>query len=93
MGGEDIGRVMILCSVTLLLTMRFFYDCLVYWTGAAPAEQQSVRKRPLYRKYQDATPVFFPFWVPSWLVHHHCVPGWPLLPQESPTLNRSNKAL
>ncbi|CAM9163435.1 unnamed protein product, partial [Ectocarpus fasciculatus] len=60
MGGDDVAPLTVLCSATLVLTMRFFYDCLVYWTGAAPAEQQSVRKRPMYQKYQETTQVLFP---------------------------------
>jgi steroid 5-alpha reductase family enzyme len=73
------GRVMtFLLSATLLLMVRFFYDCLIYWTGSAPAEQQSVQKRPRYKLYQKDTRVFFPFNVPTWLVDHHCTPRWPL---------------
>jgi steroid 5-alpha reductase family enzyme len=74
-GGE--GALMsVLLSATLLLMLRFFYDCLVYWTGAAPAEQQSVRKRPDYQFYQGSTRVFFPFHVSSVLVDHHMTQNW-----------------
>ena len=66
----------VLLSTTLLLMLRFFYDCLVYWTGAAPAEQQSVRKRPDYQLYQGCTPVFFPVPLSSTLVNHHMTRGW-----------------
>jgi hypothetical protein len=66
----------VLLSTTLLLMLRFFYDCLVYWTGAAPAEQQSVRKRPDYQLYQACTPVFFPVPLSSTLVNHHMTRGW-----------------
>jgi hypothetical protein len=62
--------------INLFFTVRFFYDCLVYWTGAAPAEQQSVGKRPEYREYQRTTPVLFPFKVP--FLDDHKEPGWPL---------------
>lgn len=69
----------ILCKLALalmlLLTSRFFYDCLVYWTGAEPAEYYSARKRAEYRKHQETTRVFFPFEVPYFC--HHRVAGWP----------------
>lgn len=40
------------------------YITLVYLTGAIPAEYYSVRKRPEYRRYQDTTSMFFP-WFPK----------------------------
>lgn len=40
------------------------YITLVYLTGAVPAEYFSVRKRPDYRRYQDTTNRFFP-WFPK----------------------------
>lgn len=46
--------------VTLFVLSRFMYDCLLYWTGAEPAEHFSARKRPLYRLYQERTRVFWP---------------------------------
>lgn len=55
--------------------IRFFYDCLVYWTGAEPAEHFSVLKRPAFRDYQSNVRVFFPFEVP--FLDHHRTPGWP----------------
>lgn len=61
--------------LTLLLVSRLFYDCLVYWTGAEPAEYFSVRKRAEYREHQKTTRVFFPFEMP-W-VDHHRTAGWP----------------
>ena len=89
-GGEDTYTTFLLVA-TLLLMVRFFYDCLVYWTGAAPAEQQSVRKRPLYEEYQRRTRVFFPFPLPEWLVSHHRTPRWPLTENEKAQLLRDRK--
>lgn len=37
--------------VLLYFTSRSFYDCLLYWTGAEPAEARSVGRRPDYKKY------------------------------------------
>lgn len=67
----------VLLYATFALMLRFFYDCLVYWTGSGPAERSSVTKRPAYREYQQCTRVFFPFPVPSFLVDHHMQSGWP----------------
>ena len=50
-----IGSVVIVASVP-----RLTYDCLMYWTGAAPAEARSVKKRKKYRAYQETVPAFFP---------------------------------
>lgn len=61
----------------LLMIVRLFYDCLLHWTGAAPAEFYSVQKRPKYREYQRTTRCFFPFDVP--LVDHFQLEGWPVL--------------
>ncbi|KAI8614453.1 hypothetical protein BC830DRAFT_384538 [Chytriomyces sp. MP71] len=58
------------------LVVRFFYDCLVHWTGSGPAEQSSVEKRPRYREYQVKTPVLIPFKVP--MLSSYQVAGWPL---------------
>ncbi|MFC9440254.1 DUF1295 domain-containing protein [Nocardia sp. NPDC057030] len=41
------------CSVTM-------YWCLVFYTGAVPAEYYSMQKRPDYRDYQARTNRFFP---------------------------------
>ena len=65
-----------LWAFTLLAILRLFYDCLLDWTGAGPAEYYSGRKRPAYAAYQAATRCFFPLELP--LVDHHRVPGWPL---------------
>jgi steroid 5-alpha reductase family enzyme len=40
------------------------YITLVYLTGATPAEYYSVRKRPEYKRYQETTNRFFP-WFPK----------------------------
>eukprot|EP00854_Cymbomonas_tetramitiformis_P025725 gene25725-31464_t len=55
--------------------IRFFYDCLIHWTGAEPAEHFSVLKRPAYKRYQEKTRCFFPVAVPFF--DHHQVAGWP----------------
>jgi steroid 5-alpha reductase family enzyme len=58
-----------------LLLPLFFYDCLVHWTGAGPAEHYSAIKRPAYRQYQRSTRCLWPFELP--LVDHFREPGWP----------------
>ncbi|KNC79268.1 hypothetical protein SARC_08330 [Sphaeroforma arctica JP610] len=67
--------------VGLWLVVRFFYDCLVYWTGAQPAEAGSVTRRPTYKEYQKVVPVMFPkaihMLVP--FADHHMTPGWPVV--------------
>jgi steroid 5-alpha reductase family enzyme len=40
------------------------YVTLVYLTGAIPAEYYSVRKRAAYKRYQETTNMFFP-WFPK----------------------------
>jgi len=62
-------------GLTLISLPRVFYDCLMYWTGAEPAEHFSCKKRPLYKEYQKKTRVFFPFEIPFF--DHGRVPGWP----------------
>ncbi|KAL4497902.1 hypothetical protein ABPG72_014759 [Tetrahymena utriculariae] len=49
-----------LISLQLLFIPVVMYNCLVYWTGAKPAEHFSVQKRPGYAKYIETTPCFFP---------------------------------
>lgn len=62
--------------VTMLaLCSRFLYDCLMYWTGAEPAEHFSAKKRPEYKDYQCRVRVFWPFQLP--FVDHGLMPGWP----------------
>eukprot|EP01134_Creolimax_fragrantissima_P004374 CFRG4374T1 len=68
----------------LLMVVRFFYDCLVYWTGAEPAEAGSVTRRPLFKEYQKTVPVMFPKFLHPFLpfVNHRMTPGWPLINRE-----------
>lgn len=61
--------------LVLFYTSRTFYDCLLYWTGAEPAESRSVERRPVFKDFQKTTNVFFPFDVP-WFDHHR-TSGWP----------------
>ncbi|ORY46618.1 hypothetical protein BCR33DRAFT_132316 [Rhizoclosmatium globosum] len=70
--GHTVAAVLLFNS---WLVIRFFYDCLVHWTGAGPAEQASIQKRPEYKIYQKSTPVLFPFRIP--FLSSHQVSGWP----------------
>jgi steroid 5-alpha reductase family enzyme len=63
------------CIVGLYLILRFFYDCLVNWTGSEPAEFGSLTRRPRYSDYQVTTPVLFPRFVP--FIDGHMERGWP----------------
>ena len=36
------------------------YQCLVHYTGAAPAEYYSLKSRPGYRSYQQRVNMFIP---------------------------------
>mmetsp|Transcript_52545 Transcript_52545/g.122911 ORF Transcript_52545/g.122911 Transcript_52545/m.122911 type:complete len:87 (+) Transcript_52545:727-987(+) len=47
-------------ALCLLGTSYSMYFCLVYYTGARPAEHFSKQKRPDYAKYQQTTNCFFP---------------------------------
>eukprot|EP00929_Paragymnodinium_shiwhaense_P097460 TRINITY_DN59128_c0_g1_i1.p1 TRINITY_DN59128_c0_g1~~TRINITY_DN59128_c0_g1_i1.p1 ORF type:complete len:349 (-),score=34.54 TRINITY_DN59128_c0_g1_i1:179-1225(-) len=62
-------------GLALVYCSRLFYDCLCFWTGAEPAEHFSVKKRPLYKQYQEQVNVFFPFAMPG--VDHCRRAGWP----------------
>ena len=42
------------------------YITLVYLTGAVPAEYYSVRKRADYKRYQETTNIFFPWFPRKW---------------------------
>ena len=44
----------------LVSTSRMMYGCLVYYTGAVPAEFYTVQKRPGYAKYQKMVNMFWP---------------------------------
>jgi len=57
------------------LILRFFYDCLVHWTGSGPAEHFSYLKRPSFGEYQKETRCFFPFELP--FVDHFREVGFP----------------
>jgi steroid 5-alpha reductase family enzyme len=60
----------------LFYCSRTFYDCLVHWTGASPAESRSVKRRgQAYRDYQKSVNVIWPINVPFF--DHHRTPGWP----------------
>eukprot|EP00127_Corallochytrium_limacisporum_P001662 Clim_evm8s76 gene=Clim_evmTU8s76 len=59
----------------LAMVPRVFYDCLLYWTGAEPAEYYSIRHRPKYVEYQSRVRCLFPLNLP--LLNHHRERGWP----------------
>lgn len=78
-GTSESGRYLV-PSMGLVLgyVLRLFYDCLVWWTGAGPAEHFSGLKRPLYREYQRTVRCFWPAFIPSLPgMEHHMEPGWP----------------
>ena len=52
--------VKISLSFSLLLVSYSMYTCLVYYTGAVPAEYYSVKSRPKYQEYQKSVNMFFP---------------------------------
>lgn len=67
-----------LVGLMLAYVLRLFYDCLVWWTGAGPAEHFSGLKRPLYLEYQRTTRCFWPSVIPTLSgMHHYQEPGWP----------------
>ena len=66
--------------VLLFYLSRVFYDCLVYWTGAEPAESRSVSRRPQYKVHQEKVRVLFPCHVPGF--DHKLDPGWPMNGEE-----------
>ena len=53
----------IVLGLGAMCASMMLYITLVYLTGAKPAEYYSVRKRPEYKKYQEKTNMFFP-WFP-----------------------------
>lgn len=61
--GIEADVVWALLGVGGLGASAMLYITLVYLTGAIPAEYYSVRKRPEYRRYQETTNMFFP-WFP-----------------------------
>ena len=72
-GNDNI--IFLATTILLFMLSRVFYDCLVYWTGAGPAEHRSVTRRPLYKEYQKITNVLVPISIP--FLDHHRTPGWP----------------
>jgi steroid 5-alpha reductase family enzyme len=83
-GASQVGDVTedICCKIVfwtgLALLPIILYDCLVYWTGASPAEHFSVQHRPGYDDYQATVPCFFPSFVGDVLdVGQHRERGWP----------------
>ena len=62
--------------ILLMCFNRALYDCLLYWTGAEPAESRSVTRRPNYKDYHQTTSIFFPVSIP--FLDHHRSPGWPI---------------
>ena len=52
--------VKLMMTMGLSLVSYSMYDCLVYYTGAVPAEFYSVKSRPKYAEYQKTVNMFFP---------------------------------
>jgi steroid 5-alpha reductase family enzyme len=50
----------LLLGAGLLFASKIMYTTLVYYTGAVPAENYSLKKRPEYKNYQMETNRFFP---------------------------------
>ena len=61
--GSEVDYVWAILGVGGLGASVMMYITLVYLTGAIPAEYYSVRKRPAYKRYQETTNMFFP-WFP-----------------------------
>jgi steroid 5-alpha reductase family enzyme len=57
---EDNILIKVVLSLSLFLVSYSMYDCLVYYTGATPAEFYSVKSRPKYADYQKSVNMFFP---------------------------------
>ena len=47
-------------SLGLIMISWAMYNCLVYYTGAEPAEYYTLQKRPEYAKYQKTVNMFVP---------------------------------
>ena len=77
------GAALLRCfALAHVYVQRLFYDCLVHWTGAGPAEFYSYQKRGGdeggYGKYQQTTRCFWPLPLPEGpLLCHHQEEGWP----------------
>lgn len=61
---SEAGYVWVVLGVGGVGASIMMYITLVYLTGAIPAEYYSVRKRPEYKRYQETTNMFFP-WFPK----------------------------
>lgn len=57
---DELLVVKLMVSASLIMVSYGMYICLVYYTGAVPAEYYSLRKRPLYAEYQKSVNMFFP---------------------------------
>ncbi len=62
--GGEAGYVWVVLGVAGAGAAVMMYVTLVYLTGAVPAEYHSLRKRPAYKRYQETTNRFFP-WFPK----------------------------
>lgn len=60
----EAGYVWVVLGIGGVGASVMMYITLVYLTGAIPAEYYSVRKRPEYKRYQETTNMFFP-WFPK----------------------------
>ena len=61
--GTEAQYLWVLLGVGGLGASAMMYITLVHLTGEVPSEYYSVRKRPEYRRYQETTNMFFP-WFP-----------------------------
>lgn len=61
---SEAGHVWAVLGVGGLGASVMMYITLIYLTGAIPSEYYSVRKRPEYKRYQETTNMFFP-WFPK----------------------------
>lgn len=73
--GDTPPWVALSLAAGLVMIPRMMWDCLLFWTGAAPSEYFSFRKRKAYGDYQRTTRCFWPFELPG--LDHYRVAGWP----------------
>jgi len=57
---DELMLLKLLLTTSLILVSYGMYVCLVYYTGAIPAEYYSLQKRPMYADYQKSVNMFFP---------------------------------
>ena len=57
---EENILIKVILTASLFMVSYAMYDCLVYYTGAIPAEYYSIKKRPQYAEYQKTVNMFFP---------------------------------